>query len=319
MSANPSVNLACAIDDRYALPLAVTLRSAVEALEPQTNAEIYVVDDGVTPENRRKIDISIRPRANLHWIARPAEEHKDLPNWGRMSLTTYRKLTLGEWLPPEVHRVLWLDADLLILRDVVRLWKSDLHGQIALAVPDAMVPFVSSRFGVAAHRELNLSATQKYFNAGVLLIDIERWRRENVMPRAFDYLQRYGERVFFWDQEALNAVLAGHWGELDPRWNWNPIVDCLTDSSVEPFIVHFTGNLKPWRYRGSNRYQKAYDEIVDLTAWRGERPRGSWTMHWLGKYESSRLRRLLYPLEQFYLRLVRWRSFRHFHRSAGGA
>jgi lipopolysaccharide biosynthesis glycosyltransferase len=299
------VVIAAAADRNYVMPLGVMLRSVADRMRPGVTLVAYVADDGLTAVDRDEVAASLPQHVDLRWISRAQDELRELPNWGRMSLTTYHKLTLGEWLPSEVRRVLWLDVDLLVLADIFPLWESNLGDDIALAAQDAVVPYVSSRFGVAAHRELGLPAEQKYFNAGVLLIDLDRWRGAQVMNRAFDYLRRFGRRVFFWDQEALNAVLAGEWGELDQRWNWNATVDSLTNSQVDPFIVHFTGNLKPWLYCGSNRYQKRYEEVVDLTRWRGRRPRPSWRTYLLGKYESSRLRRRIYPLEQYYLRLVR--------------
>lgn len=304
------VVIAAAADQNYAMPLAVMLRSAADRVRPGVTLAAYVVDDGLSPAARDQVASSLPEHVDLTWVSRSQNQFRQLPNWGRMSLTTYHKLMLGQWLPPEVGRALWLDVDLLVLRELTALWESDLNDWIALAAPDALVPFVSSRFGVAAYRELDLPAQEKYFNAGVLLIDVDLWRREQVMERAFDYLRRFGDRVFFWDQEALNAVLTGRWGRLDPRWNWNPIVDCLTNFPADPFIVHFSGNLKPWLYRGSNHYQPRYEEVVDLTAWRGARPSGDWRTRLLGKYECSRWRRLLYPFEQYYLRLVRWRSRR---------
>jgi lipopolysaccharide biosynthesis glycosyltransferase len=148
-----------------------------------------------------------------------------------MPVCTYQKLTLGDWLPGDVQRVVWLDCDLLVLGDLGELWDKQIGSRTALAVQDQRVPLVSSRFGVAGCRDLGLSTEAKYFNAGVMLVDLAAWRGDEVGVKAREYLLNYADRVYFWDQEALNAVLAGKWGEMDLQWYWQwavPIWRALT-------------------------------------------------------------------------------------------
>ena len=309
----PSAVIATAIDSGYALPLAVMLRSALVNVGHEVGIEAHIIDDGLSLAERDKVEASLPRNVVLHWVQRPREQFEGLPNWGRVSMTTYHKLTLGEWLPSWVNRVIWLDADMLVLGNLVRLWEADLDDHLALAAQDILVPYVSSRFGIAARRELGLEQQAKYFNAGVMLIDVARWRRDEVTARAFDYLRRYRERVFFLDQEALNVVLAGQWKELDPRWNWNPVIDRVSTYkggrdkiAGDPWIIHFVGNLKPWTYLGSGRHQMLYYQWLDQTAWRGWRPERSWRAWFFAFYESSPLRAWLYPVEQLHLQLVKW-------------
>lgn len=311
-----SLVIACASDSCYALPLAVMLRSLVANLAPNCQVEVYAVDDGISPADKARVLASVTDRVTLHWVEPNRLVLSGLPTWGRMPITTYEKLTLGEWLPAHTKKVIWLDCDLLVLKDIMPLWDTDLGKWHVLAVPDQRVPLVSSRFGVAAHRELGLAAEAKYFNAGVLLIDLARWRSDDVAGRTMNYLNTYRDRVLFWDQEALNAVLAGKWGELDPAWNQNPTIDHLirphrplgggsTQRLSEIRIAHFSGNLKPWNYSGSSPNHDLYFRYLDQTAWRGCRPARTLKGVWWQAYESSRLRRLMYPAERWATRLVR--------------
>ncbi len=220
-----SLVIACASDVRYALPLAVMLRSVLENLGPAHHVEVYAVDDGISPADKARVLASLTDQVTIHWVEPNRVVVIGSSHLGPMPVTTYQKLTLGEWLPANIEKVLWLDCDLLVLDDIVPLWDIDLGQWHALAVPDQRVPMVSSRFGVAAYRELQLPADARYFNAGVLLIDLARWRKDDVAGRSMDYLNKYRDRVFFWDQEALNAVLAGKLGELDDGWNQNPTIE----------------------------------------------------------------------------------------------
>ena len=302
MHSDPStIAVASAADARYALPLAVMLNS-VGSHAPGASIHAYVLDDGLSAEDRSKVAESLPGNVRLDW-RQSVSAFSGFPIWGRMSLTTYQKLTVDEWLPEELTGVIWLDCDLLVLADIGQLWRSASDG-IVLAVQDQRVPTVSSQFGVAAWRELGLPAGSKYFNAGVLAIDLAWWRRYRVRRRAIDYLRKYADQVYFWDQEALNAVLAGKWGELDPRWNWHPALDHLPgcrricDPRADKWILHFSGNLKPWNSAGGGHWRTLYRSYLDRTAWAGGRPVRGWQHHLLDWYETSHLRRLLYPVER---------------------
>ena len=179
---------------------------------------------------------------------------------------------------------------------------------------------LGGRFGVAGWRALGLDREAPYFNAGVMVVNLALWRRDDIAGRALDYLHRFRRRVYFWDQEGLNAVLAGKWRELDAGWNRNPRRagaprgrdrppgDARDDSA---WILHFCGNVKPWRDDGASAYQELYYRYLDLTAWRGWRPERDWRTVTLAWYASSSLRRLLAPLEQWNLRLHRRLTAHH--------
>lgn len=307
-----AIAVACAANSRYALPLAVMLNSLGEHLA-SGEADVYVVDDGLTAEDRERVTASAGSQVRVHWTT-PPPLPPGLPLWGHMPSTTYQKLTMTGWLPPSVRRVIWLDCDLLILADLSSMWRVNMGTHLLMARQDPTVASVSAMFGVAAHRELGLDGDAGYFNAGVMLIDLDGWRRERIGARSFEYLERFGEKVYFWDQEALNAALAGRWGELDACWNWHPALDRLAQrDAAEPRIVHFSGSRKPWTKFGSGPYHRPYYRQLDRTAWAGWRPPRRWHSGILSWYETSALRRLLYPAEQWGTAAVR-RFTREYHR-----
>ena len=80
-------------------------------------------------------------------------------------------------------------------------------------------------------------------------------------------------------------------------------------AGVLPRLVHFAGNLKPWRYRGRSRWHELYYAEVDRTDWRSWRPEPS-PGGWLSSYGASPLRRGLRPIERGYMAFTRWRTLR---------
>jgi lipopolysaccharide biosynthesis glycosyltransferase len=318
-SREESVVVACAANRSYALPLAVMLRSAACNLREGLRLTAFVVDDGIPSDDKQRVADSMPANASVSWI-RPVRDNFDgLPLWGRMPITTYDKLMVADFLPPGVHRAIWLDCDMLVLADSGELWTRSFGDASTLAVQDALVPLVSSRFGVGGYAEMGIDRNLQYFNAGMMVIDVDAWRRDDVSGTGLEYLRKFRDSVFFWDQEALNAALAGRWGALEPRWNWSATLDRLSRPSDrlsrpkagETRVVHFNGSLKPWLIDDIDGLGIPYFEYLDGTAWSGWRPKRTLRSSVLGWYGSSRVRRQLYPAEQLGIQLL-WRlSHRH--------
>ncbi|MFN2603722.1 MAG: glycosyltransferase family 8 protein [Gemmatimonadaceae bacterium] len=307
------VVVACAANSSYAMPLAVMLRSALNHLDRERRLVAYVVDDSISSDDKRRVIESLTRGASVNWIEPRRENFDRLPLWGRMPITTYDKIMVADFLPPHVHRAIWLDCDMLVLADLATLWDRPFSGATTMAVQDSLVPFVSSRFGVGGYEELRMDPKTPYFNAGMMVIDVDAWRTSRISGLALEYLKKYHERVCFWDQEALNAVLAAKWNLLEAHWNWSANLDRLAGSSAnhshanssQARLVHFSGRIKPWLINDGSSLDTAYFEMLDETAWAGWRPARTMRTRFLGWYGSSRVRRLLYPAEQWGVQLLR--------------
>ena len=251
--------------------------------------------------NRRLSDSqleSIRCLVETHSIVPDTATLASLPRNSTFPPETAFPLLLPQLLPESVERVLFLDPDLLVLDDIGTIWEMDLAGNFVGAVADQAIPFASSPRGVNARRESDIPDDAPYFNAGVLLIDLEKWRSNDIAGQARRYLER--NNVDFFHQEALNAVLWDKWLKLDERWN---LIASLTSRSYSandaraienPGIVHFAGKFKPWRIRVGGPFASAYyDELANL----GESsPQVNGVEALLSIYDRY-LRDFLYPTE----------------------
>ncbi len=251
------------------------LHSAEMHLRPGRDLVAHVIDDGLAEADRARVRRSLGERTQIEWHSPDRSKLSNVPLWGHVSPSTYDRLTIGRILPSDLSRALWLDGDLLVLDDLSVLFDAEMDGACALAAPDPLVGVVSSRFGVKGYRALGLAPETAYFNAGVMVVDLDAWRREQVEERALDYLRRYAAQVFFHEQEALNVVLARRWRPLAQTWNWSahPLhapVEHLQEAT--PSILHFTGRRKPWLCGGNGPWYARYVQYLDATDWRGERP-----------------------------------------------
>jgi lipopolysaccharide biosynthesis glycosyltransferase len=289
-------------DSRYVRPLAVTLVSLFVHLDKTRQLVVHVIDRGVRDEDKQLLARSLdHGCASITWH-KPNRQHLvGVPLWGRMSLSVYDKLLIADLPLPDVDQVFWIDSDTLVLADVAPLWDHGTGCHPVLAAQDSLVPFVSSQFGVAGYRDLGLRPDAKYFNSGVMLINLPQWRKQGVCGRALDYVKTYANDVSFWDQEGLNAVLAGDWGELDPVWNWSVNIggtDVHRRTNGAAKIIHFNGNLKPWTYDRGDAHSRVYYQYVDRTSWPGWRPSLTWWSAAFRTYERTPLREALLPLER---------------------
>jgi lipopolysaccharide biosynthesis glycosyltransferase len=251
-------------DERYIMPLTVMVRSLLENLESGVSVDLYVFEDATTANSRRRAEDSWRPfPVRSHWITpdQSGLEGKLQDRGYAGQPATYFRLLAGDLLPPEVTKAIYLDSDILVLGDVSELWNMEMNGKLALAVPDAYArAFHLRRLNRGALKEeIRFGLQSSYFNAGVLVIDVEGWRREDVGERALRFAEEYREELTFHDQDVLNCVLRERWGALGPTWNLHELSDCLflwdnhvysrcdlPQAIMNPNIVHFTGRAKPW-------------------------------------------------------------------------
>jgi lipopolysaccharide biosynthesis glycosyltransferase len=298
-----AVAIVCSADAGYLLPLTVMLVSVRAHLPAHRHLDIHIIDEGIPEPEKARLARSLDVETvTIAWHTPDRSRLVGVPLWGRMPLCTYNKLLVPDVLPEEVHTALWLDSDTLVLGDISALWDRGTGGYAVLAVQDSLVPLVSSDMGVARYREVGLRADAKYFNCGVLLMNLERWRQLNVRDRALEYVKTYARDVVFWEQEGINAVLSGQWGSLDRGWNWSVSVGAaFRQRSIHPDvkIAHFSGNLKPWKHDGDNPYYARYYEYVDRTTFAGFRPVRRWHTAALRSYEHTALRRIFLRSEHF--------------------
>lgn len=258
-------------DDNFAIGLAGMLYSALVNLKKGTEVYVYILDGGIRQTNQERLERVLASVAHVtvhHAILRPdlTRIQELCFNEKRISRATYLKLLIPDLLPREHQRALYLDSDMIVECDLNQLWALSGRRGVLQAVRDYSIQRLSHPRGVARYRELNLSDAP-YFNAGMMLIDLARWRTQRISERVIAYLREYAEYVVYEDQDGLNAVIAGEWEELDPRWNQQQVIhdqkefDRIPESPFkqmlrtvrgplveEPYILHFSSAEKPWRF-----------------------------------------------------------------------
>src|ERR1700687_2636943 len=260
------VAFVCGADDRFAMPLSITLYSALSTLDRRVKPLIFVLDGGLQSRNKFKIEQCLRraqPDLRLNWILPKLDDLEGLASSRLISRSTFLRLQIPDLLPESLDRAIYLDCDVIVRRDLLELWTVSLDGKACAGVRDFAFPTIASPGAVEHWPELNLEPSAPYCNAGVLLLDLKAWRQNRLGNRILMYLKEAGDKVMLADQGGINAILGGKWKLLDPRWNVTvsslPLYDEVLGGvrtellTSDPWIIHFTSRWKPWHFGVSDR------------------------------------------------------------------
>ncbi|OCC10569.1 glycosyltransferase family 8 protein [Streptomyces sp. PTY087I2] len=275
--------MAFAVDERYVLPLAASVRSLLEN-STFDEVELYVLSFGISEESRDRLTRSWEEwGAVCRFVDIRSPLLAGLPENSRATpyttVATYGRLLLPRVLPPDWDRVLYLDADTLTVASLAPLWGTELGTVPVAAVQDREIRFVSSHHGIQDWAALGMERETPYFNAGVLLINLDQWRATALAEKALRYISDHSESILHMDQEGLNAVISGNFVLLGDEWNvssyWHdpahrtgPFQDILERAAIR----HFTWRDKPWTTPVRTSGSDLFFGYLDRTPWRGRRP-----------------------------------------------
>ncbi|MFN8222172.1 MAG: glycosyltransferase family 8 protein [Gaiellales bacterium] len=252
------IHLAVGVDRRYLTPLKVALVSLADQLGPRAQPVLHLVHRSLLADDVAAID----PRFEVRPITPDAALVDRISRHPRLPPETAFPLLLPEVLR-DLDRVIFLDADILVLADVTPLWELDLRGCAVAAAPDGAIQKCSDRRGLAEWKALGIPADTVYFNGGVLVMDLGAWRDRDVTERALSYLRDSAFTAEFLHQEAINAVLSDDRLLLDQRWNvLGAAARRQAERARRPWIVHFAGRIKPWLAPIGGPYEATYRELL---------------------------------------------------------
>jgi lipopolysaccharide biosynthesis glycosyltransferase len=199
----------------------------------------------------------------------------------------YFRVYVGSLLPSSVDRLLYLDYDTLIGRDVTELWEIAMADKVAAVVWDACDPFFDYERKLrvsAASIGMERLANVGYFNAGVMLINLALWRQREIESKVMALVHNHPGWSNFVIQDELNLVLQESLVPLSPCWNlletialyerWDfDLYAGLGDPGhyFQSAIIHFAGAHKPYHALVKSSSKAAFYEILDQTGWQGWR------------------------------------------------
>lgn len=198
-----------------------------------------------------------------------------------VSLAAYYRILAPEILPKAIDKILYLDCDILINGSIEKLYNMDISNHSCAVVMDPIACRSDE------YERLQYSPDLSYFNSGVMLINLDYWRRNDITKQCLDFIRSYPERVVWHDQDALNYVLRDSKIMLDVTYNfqsqflykkyiWGELSDVMKSRiksvvNEGPVVIHFSNSDKPWKNGSLHPYVKFYEYYKRISRWHAHR------------------------------------------------
>lgn len=263
------MNIALCTDNNYVMPCMITIASFLHN-HRNDRCKVFVLttSGGVCLENIKKFkklgDI-LGQEVVIKEIS--SSTVSGLTESNRFPKSIYFRFLLPDILQ-DADRVLYLDCDILVRENISDFYNTDLDGYACAAIEDQRGD------DITIHNRILMFS--KYFNSGVLLMNLDYWRKNHVAQQLIEYLRKYPERCWFPDQDALNAVLEGKVKFMSYRYNlqgemlshrcylqlsaqkWKDLDEAVS----HPAIIHFTDINKPWYKECRHPYRMEYQALA---------------------------------------------------------
>ncbi len=207
------------------------------------------------------------------------------------SAEIYARFWVADYFDEKVTRVIYLDGDIVVVGSLQELLIIPLHNAVlaAVSIPGSQRPAI-----------LGYDPADEYFNSGVMVINLKRWRDTKARERLVETSYHIAHKLNDPDQDVLNYCFHGERVRLD--YVWNVITPFFRKKSALPLakdeiervvrearIIHFNGCSKPWQYLCQHPLQKEYTRHLDKTEWRNFCPIDYNTMNVVKRFISAKI------------------------------
>lgn len=290
---NQSINIVYAANDGYAMLAGISIISLFENNRDVNDINVYILSDNIKDDNKDKLnEISRKYNRNITVID-ISEELEKLIDTGLSGYvnsldnghTIYARFVIG-MLFPELTRMLYLDCDTLINGNISELYHRDLCGNpIGLAYDCSHDNY---------KKYIDLPHDAHYFNSGVMLTDLDKWRENRCYERIIEHIKKVNASYPLPDQDLLNKVLGTECTPLHMSDNYLSqylLYDYKSNLFVynkksgvywtdkewispenapkQAIIFHFSGKTftRPWFSNSKHPFKKLYDVYYEISPW----------------------------------------------------
>lgn len=261
-----TINIIFSSDDNYAQYMGVSICSIFENKIDGYLINIYVLDGGISKENIIKLTILEEKYSfEIKFIQVNSLIFNEFYTSRHITKAAYYRIIIPN-LFPNLKKVLYLDCDTIVIGNVLELYKININNYYFAAVEDLYM-------GQARHNDLNIPLAAKYFNSGVMLINLERWRNNNLSQLILNFIKNSKIKLEFHDQDAINANTFNKWLNLPLKFNYMSTLfnkNDLNNKKQNILIIHYTG-LKPWNYFSHNYFNTYYFYYLSKTPWKNKK------------------------------------------------
>lgn len=261
-------NIVFATDKNYLQHTAVAIFSLLEN-NKELKFSVYYILDEISDDNKQKLEnIISNYDCELNFIVIDHTRFDSFALSFHFNKSVYYRLLMAEEIA--VDKILYLDSDIVINGNIKNIFDINVSEYFLSAVENP---------GFERQVDLCMYQNSKYFNAGVLYANLDKWRKESIFAKCVEYMKTNYSQIKLADQDVLNAVVNGNWYSMELKYNQQAIIfeeefekkynyftqTELKDAIENPIIIHYSGSSKPWHFRNKHPYKHLYWKYLKMT------------------------------------------------------
>lgn len=271
------MNIVYASDENYVKPLGVSMLSLFENNKEVNDITVYIIENRISECSKKRLyKIAQQYKRSIKFI--PFEYlGKDLKVNVDFPLVAYGRLFLYKL--EDIDKILYLDADTIINGKIEELYETDIQNYEIAGVQDNAAYYLLKKIG--------MNKKNRYINSGVLLINLKKWREDNIGERFLKFISEKKGKVNHHDQGVLNGVCKDSILILDPKYNVMPEMISMTvkqsnllysvhnyylqeeinNAVQKPVIIHYIEKFysRPWKYDCTHPMKDKFLYYLNLT------------------------------------------------------
>lgn len=294
------------INDNWSIPASVLIQSIIHYNE-NCDFTFHVISKNLSEKSLSSFNILAKknPLITINTIIIKENELSNLPirQNDHVTIETYYRFLIPELLDKSISKILYLDCDILCTGNIDDLFKIDITDYACAMCPD-------TRFSdIEIYNRLDYPYENGYFCAGVILLNLDFWRKNKTADKCIEFLSENGNLCLWHDQDAINKILNGNILYLHPKYDlltgfyyeklyktlqysnknkynlimkkelWNDLEEAMSC----PILIHFTGKVKPWH---NSYYIKPFTQL-----WRLFYKECNWIKYKLQKSPEAKLQK----------------------------
>ena len=270
------IHIACCSNEKMA-PMFGVVMTSVGVNVKSDDVMLYLLHNGLKVKTIKRLnEISRRYNVSLRLMEIDSNILKHCPvdaNIHYADIMMYARLLLPTMLP-DLDKVIYLDCDLVVNSDLKELWDFDVNGVAVAMAPDHL-------YKDATTLERLKMTNGEYLNSGVIVMNLEYWRKHNVQNRVLVFIEENGKQLIYFDQDALNVTLQNERRKLPIKYDYTPyhlfrnldnfpseINEEICKARTAPTIFHYMGPTKPWSLGSYVPGKELFKKYQRLSGWR---------------------------------------------------
>ncbi|ABG50463.1 glycosyl transferase, family 8 [Trichodesmium erythraeum IMS101] len=252
------MNLLFCFDQNYQQHFGVAITSVL-LNNLSSHFDVHIITNFMEEKLKQKLDtLSKNYKCSFHlYIINNLDKISKLKVSDHVSNATYYRLIMAEILPKHIDKVLYLDSDVVVISPLEELYNIDLEN-----------------YFIAASGFSGTLVKSKGFNSGVMVVNLEKWRNEQISTKVIDFATKNRDKLPYHDQSALNRVIKQNYLIIDRKWNFQ--VDLSPRKIQKPDdnialknarIIHYIGSSKPWYFWISDQRKNIYELYLKKSLW----------------------------------------------------